>query len=111
MCPKYFALIDDNSGINIYTYDGKQVQSPNITEDRIAGLSKKMICLSNDIIAVLPPDRTWGELYILYWLPDAATLLRREQNGKILHLQTLRQFDRHGSGFWRESSVLWRRYG
>ena len=56
MCPKYFALIDDNSGINIYTYDGKQVQSPNITEDRIAGLSKKMICLSNDIIAVLPPN-------------------------------------------------------
>ena len=56
MCPNYFALIDDNNGINIYTYEGKQVQSPTITGVRISGLSKKMICLSNDVIAILPPN-------------------------------------------------------
>ena len=56
MCPKYFALIDDNNGINIYTYEGKQIPSPQITGVRFSLLSKKMISLSNDIIAILPPN-------------------------------------------------------
>ena len=55
-CPKYFALVDDNNGINIYTYDGKQVQTPQISGVRFSLLSKKMIGLSNDIIAILPPN-------------------------------------------------------
>ena len=56
MCPRYFALLDDMNGLNIYTYDGKQIQSPQITGVRFSLLSKKMICISNDIIAILPPN-------------------------------------------------------
>ena len=56
MCPRYFALLDDMNGLNIYTYDGKQIQSPQITGVRFSLLSKKMIGISNDIIAILPPN-------------------------------------------------------
>ena len=56
MCPRFFALLDDMNGLNIYTYDGKQIQSPQITGVRFSLLSKKMICISNDIIAILPPN-------------------------------------------------------
>ena len=56
MSPKFFALLDDMNGLNIYTYDGKQIQSPQITGVRFSLLSKKMICISNDIIAILPPN-------------------------------------------------------
>ena len=56
MCPKYFGLLDDMNGLNIYTYDGKQIQSPQITGVRFSLLSKKMIGISNDIIAILPPN-------------------------------------------------------
>jgi intraflagellar transport protein 80 len=56
MCPKYFALINENSGLNIYNYEGKQLQTPQITGVRFSLLSKKMIDISNDIIAILPPN-------------------------------------------------------
>ena len=56
MCPRFFALLDDMNGLNIYTYDGKQIQSPQITGVRFSLLSKKMISISNDIIAILPPN-------------------------------------------------------
>ena len=56
MCSKYFALVNDNNGFNIYTYEGKQVQSPQITGVRFSLLSKKMVGISNDIIAILPPN-------------------------------------------------------
>ena len=56
MCPRYFALLDDMNGLNIYTYDGKQIQYPQITGVRFSLLSKKMIGISNDIIAILPPN-------------------------------------------------------
>ena len=56
MSPRYFGLLDDMNGLNIYTYDGKQIQSPQITGVRFSLLSKKMICISNDIIAILPPN-------------------------------------------------------
>lgn len=54
-CPKYFALIDDNNGLNIYGYEGKQIQSPQLQGIRVSSLTKKSICISNDILAILPP--------------------------------------------------------
>ena len=56
MCPKYFALINESNGLNIYNYEGKQLQTPQITGVRFSLLSKKMIDISNDIIAILPPN-------------------------------------------------------
>ena len=56
MCSKYFALVNDNNGFNIYNYEGKQVQSPQITGVRFSLLSKKMVGISNDLIAILPPN-------------------------------------------------------
>jgi intraflagellar transport protein 80 len=56
MCPKYFALINEGNGLNIYNYEGKQLQTPQITGVRFSLLSKKMIDISNDIIAILPPN-------------------------------------------------------
>ena len=31
MCPQYFALVNDNTGLNIYKFDGKQLNLPPIT--------------------------------------------------------------------------------
>ena len=56
MCPKYFALVNDNTGLNIYNYEGKQINLPPITGIRFSLLSKKMIDISNDLIAILPPN-------------------------------------------------------
>lgn len=54
-CPQYFALIDDNNGISIFTYDGKQIPSPQLQGIRISSLSSKSISLSNDILAIISP--------------------------------------------------------
>ena len=56
MCPKYFALVNDNTGLNVYNYEGKQINIPPITGIRFSLLSKKMIDISNDLIAILPPN-------------------------------------------------------
>ena len=56
MCPKYFALINENSSLNIFNYEGHQLQTPQITGVRFSLLSKKMIDISNDLIAILPPN-------------------------------------------------------
>ena len=56
MCPKYFALVNDNTGLNVYNYEGKQINLPPITGIRFSLLSKKMIDISNDLIAILPPN-------------------------------------------------------
>ena len=42
--------------IQIYTYEGKQIQSPQIVGVRISTLTKKTISISNDIIALLSPN-------------------------------------------------------
>ena len=56
MCPKYFALVNDNTGLNVYNYEGKQINLPPITGIRFSLISKKMIDISNDLIAILPPN-------------------------------------------------------
>lgn len=51
---QYFCLIDDNNGIFIYTYEGKQVNSPSLQGIRISSISQKHISLSNDLLALVP---------------------------------------------------------
>ena len=78
MCPKYFALVNDNTGLNVYNYEGKQINLPPITGIRFSLLSKKMIDISNDLIAILPPNN----LKTIY-LYDIAS--GKKLNNEIVH--------------------------
>ena len=103
MCPKYFALLDDMNRLNIYTYDGKQIQSPQITRVRFSLLSKKMICISNDIIAILLPNNP--KIIKLYDIQSGKPL-----NVEINHKMDICEIQLNQSDLSRDRKKLFYRY-
>ncbi|MCQ2816755.1 MAG: hypothetical protein MJ252_05755 [archaeon] len=97
-CPKYFALIDDNNTMSIYTYDGKPVQSPDIKNVRLSGLSKRMICLSNDVVAILPPNTPRN--IIFYDLQSGKSM-----NNEITHSMDILEIQLNQSELPRDRKV------
>ena len=97
-CPKYFALIDDNNGMSIYTYDGKPTQTPDIKNVRLSGLSKRMICLSNDVIAILPPNNP--KSIIFYDIQSGKSL-----NNEITHSMDILEIQLNQSELPRDRKV------
>lgn len=50
---RHFLLLDNSTGIQVYTYDGRQICNPRFQGLRTELLNSQMITLSNDTIAVL----------------------------------------------------------
>jgi intraflagellar transport protein 80 len=98
MCPKYFALINESNGLNIYNYEGKQLQSPQITGVRFSLLSKKMIDISNDIIAILPPNNP--KTIQFYDIASGKKL-----NAEINHTMDINEIQLNQSDYSRDRKV------
>jgi intraflagellar transport protein 80 len=51
--PKCFCLVDSETGLNIYTYEGKTISKPTIPGLKLDQLNSKKIAISQDVIAVI----------------------------------------------------------
>lgn len=51
-CPNYFAIVDNFTGIQVYTYEARLVCSPKYPGLRAESLNSQSIAISNDVVAI-----------------------------------------------------------
>ena len=52
-CARHFLILDNSTGIQLFTYEGRQLCNPKFQGLRTELLNREMVSLSNDTIAVL----------------------------------------------------------
>ncbi|KAJ9526633.1 hypothetical protein QJQ45_017601 [Haematococcus lacustris] len=57
-CERHFLLMDNATGIQLFTYEGRQICNPRSQGLRTELLNRQMISLSNDTVAVLDAGQT-----------------------------------------------------
>uniref|UniRef100_A0A7S2QU27 Intraflagellar transport protein 80 n=2 Tax=Chlamydomonas chlamydogama TaxID=225041 RepID=A0A7S2QU27_9CHLO len=57
-CERHFLIMDNSSGIQLYTYEGRQICNPKFQGLRTELLNRQMLSVSNDTIAVLDQQAT-----------------------------------------------------
>lgn len=50
---KAFALVDINTGVQVFNYDGRMISNPKFSGLRVEFLSKRLLSLSDDVVAVV----------------------------------------------------------
>ncbi|MEW5301900.1 MAG: hypothetical protein WDW36_004725 [Sanguina aurantia] len=59
-CERHFLVLDNASGLQLYTYEGRQICNPKFQGLRTELLNRQMISLSNDTLAVLDQQAAAG---------------------------------------------------
>eukprot|EP00798_Chlamydomonas_sp_ICE-L_P008266 gene8266-1535_t len=59
-CERHFLIMDNAMGIQLYTYEGRQICNPKMTGLRTELLNQQMISLSTDTVAVLDQGAAQG---------------------------------------------------
>ncbi|GAX72717.1 hypothetical protein CEUSTIGMA_g173.t1 [Chlamydomonas eustigma] len=57
-CARHFLILDNSAGIQLYTYEGRQLCNPKFQGLRTELLNQRMVALSNDTVAVLDQQLT-----------------------------------------------------
>ena len=52
-CEKYFLTVDDERGVQVFSYEGRRVSSPSYPGMRVELLNRKTVALSNSSVAIL----------------------------------------------------------
>jgi len=59
-CARHFLIMDNASGIQLYTYEGRQLCNPRFQGLRTELLNPQMVSLSTDVVAVLDQQASGG---------------------------------------------------
>jgi intraflagellar transport protein 80 len=97
--PKFFALVDNSQGVQIYTYEGRLISSPK-TSGTSEFLSAASISLSNDCVAII--DRADAKLVRIFDLTTGKAM-----GNPIAHVIDVVEvaLDQHGPATGRKLAI------